>query len=101
MSESLTPSCAPERPEGDFEASIRIVEVTSDGTWRVRSPGSQRASAIVGTRAEAEARAREILRRCGGGEIRVHDAAGDPLSYAVAPQLAMPGRRQITRQPRG
>jgi hypothetical protein len=81
-------------------ASIRVVEVTSEGLWRVRSPGAQRASALLDTRGQAEARAREILRKCGGGEIRVYDASGDSFSYTVAAEVALPGRRQITREPR-
>jgi hypothetical protein len=100
MSESLTQSCAPKRSDDELEASIRIVEVTEDGTWRVRLPGSRRASAIMDSRGAAEARAREILRRCGGGEIRVYDTAGEPFTYSVAPQVELPGRRQLTRQPR-
>jgi hypothetical protein len=100
-SEMSDQSCPSTRFEGELEAAIRIVEVTGEGLWRVRSPGSQRASAVVDTRGEAEARAREILRRCGGGEIRIHDIAGDPLIYTVPPRVAMPGRLQIIRQPRG
>ena len=90
----------PPRSEQAPVASIRVVEVTSEGMWRVRSPGAQRASALLDTRGEAEARAREILRRCGGGEIRVYDTSGDPFSYTVAAESALPGRRQLTREPR-
>jgi uncharacterized protein DUF2188 len=100
VSESLARTCAPHPTENAPVASIRVVEVTSEGMWRVRSPGAQRASALLDTRGQAEARAREILRKCGGGEIRVYDASGDPLSYTVAAASALPGRGQITRDPR-
>jgi uncharacterized protein DUF2188 len=90
----------PHRTEQAPVASIRVVEITSEGMWRVRSPGAQRASALLDTRGQAEARAREILRKCGGGEIRVYDTSGDPFSYTVPAESALPGRRQITREPR-
>jgi len=90
----------PPRSEQASVASIRVVEVTSEGMWRVRSPGAQRASALLDTRGQAEARAREILRKCGGGEIRVYDTSGDLFSYRVAAASALPGRRQLTREPR-
>jgi hypothetical protein len=80
---------------------IRIVEATREGMWRVRLPGSQRASAVLDTRRDAEARAREILRRGGGGEVRVFLTDGETINYTVAAEPAMPGRREITRQPRG
>jgi len=90
----------PPRSEQASVASIRVVEATSEGTWRVRSPGAQRASALLDTQGQAEARAREILRRSGGGEIRVYDTSGDLFRYTVAAESALPGRRQITREPR-
>jgi hypothetical protein len=96
-----TQSRAAERPGSDSPPSIRVVEATSDGRWRVRVPGSQRASAVLETRSEAEARAREILRRSGGGELRICSGMGEPISSLVAAACAIPGRRQLTRQPRG
>lgn len=101
MSRSLTQSCSERHSEGEGATPVRIVEATSEGMWRVRSPGSQRASAVLGTRGEAVARAEEILRKCGGGELHVHDTSVEPLTFAVAAGIAVPGRRQITRQPRG
>ena len=100
MSEFPAWASRPPRSEQASVASIRVVEVTSEGMWRVRSPGARRASALLDTRGQAEARAREILRKCGGGEIRVYDTSGDPFSYRVAAESALPGRRQLTREPR-
>jgi hypothetical protein len=100
VSEFPARACAPHRTEQPPVASIRVVEVTSEGMWRVRSPGAQRASALLDTRDQAEARAREILRKCGGGEIRVYGASGDPFSYTIEAGRALPGRRQIIREPR-
>jgi hypothetical protein len=79
---------------------VRIVEIDGDGKWRVRFPGSQRASAVLDSRPEAEARAREILRKGGGGEIHVHDAHGSLTKHTVVARPPLPGRRQITRHPR-
>jgi uncharacterized protein DUF2188 len=93
-------ACAPHRTEQAPAGSIRLVEVTSEGMWRVRSPDALRASALLETRGQAEARAREILRKCGGGEVRVYDTSGDPHSYTVAAASALPGRRRVTREPR-
>jgi hypothetical protein len=100
VSEYPARAYAPHRTEQAPVASVRVVEVTRQGMWRVRLPGAQRASALLNTRGQAEARAREILRKCGGGEIRVYDTSGDSFSYTVAAESALPGRRRITREPR-
>jgi hypothetical protein len=99
--DSFTSSPAHGRADTTGVPPIRIVEVTSEGMWRVRVPGSQRASAVLDTQGDAEARASEILRRAGGGELRVFLTNGEIINYTVVAAPAMPGRRQITRQPRG
>jgi hypothetical protein len=101
VSDSFTSLRTHERADISGVPPVRIVEVTSEGMWRVRLPGSQRASAVLETRRDAEARAREILRRGGGGELRVFLTDGEIINYTVAAEPPMPGRRQITRQPRG
>jgi hypothetical protein len=100
MSEISTQPQAAKCAGSEQAPSVRVVEATSEGMWRVRAPGSRRASSVLKTRAEAEARAREILRKSGGGELRVHGTGDAPLSYMVAGECALPGRRQLTRQPR-
>ena len=66
------------------------------------APGSVKASAVCETRAQAVARAIEILRKCGGGELRVH-TLDDTLiaSRVVDAALPLPKRRSIQRAPRG
>lgn len=54
----------------------RIVQKREDGNWEVRKPGSDKASAVVGTQAEGIARAREILGNDGGGEMQVRALDG-------------------------
>lgn len=47
-----------------------------DDGWAVTKPGSDRASAVLPTQAEAITRATEILTNDGGGELRVHGRNG-------------------------
>jgi Uncharacterized protein conserved in bacteria (DUF2188) len=51
--------------------NAREVRPDPEGGWNVINPGAQRASAHLPTQAEAIDRAREILQRNGGGELRV------------------------------
>ncbi len=44
--------------------------------WAVKKPGAARASGVYRTQAEAENAAREIVRRNGGGEVRIHGRDG-------------------------
>jgi len=54
---------------------LRIVRRGS-GIWIVEEPGSDRASAIAATQAEAVARGREILHSVGGGEVQARSREG-------------------------
>lgn len=54
----------------------RIVQHRDDGSWEVRTPGTDRASAVVSTQAEGIDRAREILANSGGGELQVRALDG-------------------------
>ncbi len=53
----------------------RYVVKHPDG-WTVRSPGSDRASSVHPTQAEAEERAKEFVASLGGGEVRIQDRQG-------------------------
>lgn len=44
--------------------------------WAVKKPNADRASDVKPTQREAEARAKEIVRNLGGGEVRTHDERG-------------------------
>lgn len=46
------------------------------GGWDVKKPGVPRASSHHSTQAEAEARAKIVLSRAGGGEVRIHGRDG-------------------------
>lgn len=54
----------------------RHVVPNSGGGWDVKKPGADRASAHENTKAEAEARAKEIVRNAGGGEVVIHGRDG-------------------------
>lgn len=44
--------------------------------WAVQKPGASRPSAVKPTQADAIDRAKEIVRRSGGGEVRIHRPDG-------------------------
>lgn len=53
-----------------------IVPSDTGKGWDVVKPGAQRTSAHTDTKAEAEARAKEILANRGGGEAVIHGRDG-------------------------
>ena len=60
--------------------------VPHEGKWAVRAPGSERASSVHQTQAQAEARAKEIVANLGGGEVTTHRESGQIRdSDTVAP----------------
>ena len=54
----------------------RVVQSRDDGAYEVRKPGAKRASAVTPTQQEGIARAREILKADGGGELQVRGGDG-------------------------
>ena len=58
------------------KSNNRHVVPNPDGGWDVKAPGSKRSSSHSTTQAEAERRAKEIVRNLGGGEVRVHGRDG-------------------------
>ena len=61
---------------GGRSSQNRHVVAHPDGGWAVRRPGSTKASARTKTQDEAVGRAKDILRRQGGGEVRIHGRDG-------------------------
>jgi hypothetical protein len=57
-------------------ANRRHVVPNPEGGWDVRAPGASRASAHTDTQAEAQQRARDIVRNLGGGEVTTHGRDG-------------------------
>jgi hypothetical protein len=65
----------------------RHVVPVPGGGWNVVKPGAKRISSHHDTEAQAEARARDIVVKAGGGEIVIHRPDGtvrrtDPISPA-------------------
>jgi hypothetical protein len=54
----------------------RHVVPNPKGGWDVRKPNAERSSSHHGTQAEAEARAKQILAKTGGGEAVIHNQTG-------------------------
>ena len=54
----------------------RDVVPDGEGGWKVTKPGASRPSAQAPTQNEAERRAKEIVGREGGGEVRIHRRDG-------------------------
>jgi hypothetical protein len=94
------PDGAPARAR---EITIRLVVPGGDGSWRVLSPGSERASAVEETRAAAEARASAILRNMGGGELRVcrDDRTVEAAVHVAGAFTGSRRDRGVYRRPRG
>ncbi len=57
-------------------SSNRHVVRNKEGGWDVKAPAAKRASTHHNTQAEAEQRAKEIVRNAGGGEVRIHGRDG-------------------------
>jgi len=55
--------------------------------WNVKKAGGKRSSATADTQKEAEKIAKELLKKAGGGEVRIHKPNGGPIrdSDTVAP----------------
>ena len=63
----------------------RHVVPAAGGGWNVVKPGAKRISSHHTTEAQAEARARDIVTKAGGGEVVIHRSDGsvrrtDPIS---------------------
>lgn len=54
----------------------RHVVPGKNGGWDVKAAGADRASAHTRTQAQAQDRARDIVRNAGGGEVRTHGRDG-------------------------
>lgn len=54
----------------------RHVVPNEKGGWDVKKPGSDRSSGHSDTQKQAQDRAREIVRKAGGGEVKIHGRDG-------------------------
>jgi hypothetical protein len=75
-------------------ATNRYVKPNADGSWDVLKEGHRRALMSYDTERQAVARARELTRREGGGEIRVMNTMGKIVRETRVP--AAPPRSSIS-----
>jgi hypothetical protein len=68
-------------------ATKRYVRESSDG-WEVMREGDRRSAILTQTQDQAVRRARDIVRREGGGEVHVMNRAGKVLSTAKVSRAA-------------
>lgn len=65
-----------QKTKGAYMADRRYVKQNASGGWDVLKEGDRRASVHAKTQSEAVTRARAIVRKAGGGEVRVMNRAG-------------------------
>jgi hypothetical protein len=75
-----------------METNRRVVQPDGHGGWEVRRPGAGRASSRHAKRADATDRAREILRRAGGGEVQVKGTDGQTRAWDTVATGKSPNR---------
>lgn len=73
----------------------RWVVPAPSGGWNVKRPGAKRASAHARTKAQATKTARTMLRRAGGGELRVQNRNG-----RIGKADTVPNGRESSRRDR-
>lgn len=67
-------------------ATRRHVVPDGSGGWKIVGPGAKRSSATARTQADAERRAKQIVKNAGGGEVVIHRPDGSIRdSDTVAP----------------
>ncbi|HTD09835.1 MAG TPA: DUF2188 domain-containing protein [Solirubrobacteraceae bacterium] len=77
-------------------ASKRDIKRNSSGGWDVLREGDRRAAVHVDTKERALARARDVVRREGGGEVRLINDAGKIIRSSrvrVRPQSTSQSRQ--------
>lgn len=74
-------------------ATKRDVKQNAAGGWDVLREGDRRAAVTVKTKERALARARDIVRREGGGEVRVVNSAGKIVRASRVGSSSTNGRR--------
>ncbi len=75
----------------------RHVTPRPDGTWAVQAPGSKRASSVHRTQKEAEAVAKDLVRKADGGEVRIHGLDGKIRDSDTVPPANDPNPPKDTK----
>lgn len=61
------------------KTNYHVTNPKGSKTWKVKKAGSDRASATASTQKEAEKIAKELAKKAGGGEVRIHKPNGGPI----------------------
>jgi 1,2-phenylacetyl-CoA epoxidase PaaB subunit len=72
----------------------RYIRQNADGAWEVLPEGHRRSLVHADTKEKAVRRARDVVRREGGGEIRVMDDVGKIASTLIVKAPAARTRRR-------
>lgn len=75
-------------------ATKRDVKQNASGGWDVLREGDRRAAVTARTKEQAVARARELVRRDGGGEVRVVNGASKIVRSSRIERRATNGSRR-------
>lgn len=75
----------------------RHVTKSPRGRWDVKKPQAERASSHHQTQGEAEQRAKEIVRKAGGGEVVIHDRKGKIRDSDTVPPARDPDPPRDTK----
>lgn len=75
----------------------RDVSPSPKGGWDVTKPGAGRASAHTKTQREAEQRAKQMVGKEGGGEVRIHGRDGRIRDSDTVPPAHDPNPPKDTR----
>jgi hypothetical protein len=78
-------------------ANRRHVTPNPSGGWDVKKPESKRSSGHFGSQGEAIDRARQIVRRTGGGEVTIHGRDGRIRDSDTVPPGKDPNPPKDTR----
>lgn len=78
----------------------RYVREVGKGRWQVLQEGHRRSAVQMKTKSEAVAKAREIVRRQGGGEIRVMNKVGKIVAADTVAKPATKRRSAANRAAR-
>lgn len=81
---------------GRGKARMHVTKAPGGG-WRAKSPGAKRASVVTRTQKQAEAAAKRIVRKAGGGEVRIHGRDGRIRDSDTVPRGNDPRSSRDTR----
>lgn len=77
----------------DTDDTVRRIVEFDGGSWVVRSLAGERVSLRAPDRGTAVARAKEIVRHLGGGQVAIWDKGGESETVLTVPRVSRRRRR--------